>query len=102
MIPQIKPLHNSDRLHVKITRITAMQVNKETWIRIDTDAGLSGYGPSAESGPVTRDILASLETGRHAALSLIGQDPLAIQVHFHNLFYRRAAAWASCACLQWY
>jgi galactonate dehydratase len=73
---------------VKITRITAMQVNKETWIRIDTDAGLTGYGPSGESGPVTRDILASLETGRHAALSLIGQDPLAIQVHFHNLFYR--------------
>lgn len=76
------------RLNVKITRITAMAVNRETWIRIDTDAGVTGYGPSAESGPVTRDILASLETGRHAALSLIGQDPLAIQVHFHNLFYR--------------
>ena len=83
MIPSL-----GQRLNVKITRLSAMQVNKETWIRIDTDAGLSGYGPSAESGPVTRDILASLESGRHAALSLIGQDPLAIQVHFHNLFYR--------------
>jgi galactonate dehydratase len=83
MIPSL-----DQRLNVKITRLSAMQVNNETWIRIDTDAGLSGYGPSAESGPVTRDILANLETGRHAALSLIGQDPLAIQVHFHNLFYR--------------
>ena len=81
-------LHPSNRLHVKITRISAMQVNHETWIRIDTDAGLSGYGPCAESGPIARDVLASLETGRHAALTLIGQDPLAIQVHFHNLFYR--------------
>lgn len=81
-------LHPSNRLHIKITRISAMQVNHETWIRIDTDAGLSGYGPCAESGPIARDVLASLETGRHAALTLIGQDPLAIQVHFNNLFYR--------------
>lgn len=80
--------HVTHNLNVKITRITAMQVNGETWIRIDTDAGVRGYGPSAESGPVTRDILASLETGRHAALSLIGKDPLSIQVHYYNLFYR--------------
>ncbi len=73
---------------VKITQITAMQVNHETMIKIETDAGVCGYGPCGESGPVARSILASLESGRHEALSLIGQDPLAIEVHFHSLFYR--------------
>ena len=80
----------ADDRQVCIRRITAVQVNGETWIRVDTDSGLTGYGPCGESGPVARDILASLETGRHAALSLIGQDALAIQVHFQNLFYRVA------------
>lgn len=67
---------------VKITAIHAMALKNiagNCLIRVDTDAGLTGYGEAGASGPMAR---ARIETMK--AL-LIGKDPLAIEVHFHNL-----------------
>ncbi|MBM3188674.1 MAG: mandelate racemase/muconate lactonizing enzyme family protein [Chloroflexi bacterium] len=76
------------RRQIAITAIKAMQVKTmATLIRIETDAGIVGYGPCGGSGPLARAVLAGLEGGRLPHLGLIGKDPLAIQVHFHNLFY---------------
>ena len=76
------------RDQVKITRITAVQLKERgTLIRIDTDAGISGYGECHGTGPFARSVIASLEGGRLPHLGLVGKDPLAIQVHFHNMFY---------------
>ena len=72
------PLRNS----VKITRIHAMAIKNianNCLIRIDTDAGLSGYGEAGASGPMAR---ARIETMKDL---LVGQDPLAIEVHFHKM-----------------
>jgi galactonate dehydratase len=65
-----------------------MQVKGETMIKVETDAGVCGIGPCGEAGPTARAVIASLTGGRHENLSPIGQDPLAIQVHFQNMFYR--------------
>ena len=56
-------------------------------VKIETDAGLVGYGPG-EGGPQARSVIAALE--RDSGLGLIGKDPLAIRVHFHNMFYAHA------------
>ena len=81
--PQATPARDQ----VKITSIKAMQVGRRTLIKIETDAGIVGYGPCGGTGPFARDVIASLEGGRLPHLGLIGKDPLAIQVHFHNMFY---------------
>ncbi|MGN6755283.1 MAG: mandelate racemase/muconate lactonizing enzyme family protein [Thermomicrobiales bacterium] len=82
------PLSGADHSAVAITRITAMEVRTQgTLIRIETDAGLVGYGECHASGPLARAAIASLEGGRLPHLGLIGKDPLAIGVHFHNLFH---------------
>lgn len=76
------------RGQVKISSIKAMQLKERgTLIKIGTDAGISGYGECHGSGPFARDVIASLAGGRLPHLGLIGKDPLAIQVHFHNMFY---------------
>ncbi|MFN8442931.1 MAG: mandelate racemase/muconate lactonizing enzyme family protein [Caldilineaceae bacterium] len=73
---------------VKITAIKALQLKEgRTLIRIDTDAGVSGYGECHGSGPFAREAIAMLEGPRLPHLGLIGKDPLAIEVHFHNMFY---------------
>jgi L-alanine-DL-glutamate epimerase-like enolase superfamily enzyme len=73
---------------IKITGIKAMQVRDPgTLIRIETDAGICGIGPCGASGPVARDVIQVLHQGRLPHLGLIGKDPLAIRVHFHNMFY---------------
>ena len=74
---------------VKITDIKAMRLKEgRTLIRIDTDAGVSGYGECAGDGPMARSVIAAYNgAGRLPHLGLIGKDPLAIQVHFHNMFY---------------
>ena len=78
----------SARGQIKITAVKAMQVKTmATLIRIETDAGIVGYGPCGGSGPMARAVLASLEGGRLPHLGLVGKDPLSIQVHFHNMFY---------------
>jgi L-alanine-DL-glutamate epimerase-like enolase superfamily enzyme len=73
---------------IRITDIKAMQVRDPgTLIKIETDAGISGMGPCGASGPVARDVIRVLHQGRLPHLGLIGKDPLAIRVHFHNMFY---------------
>jgi galactonate dehydratase len=75
---------------VKITRITALQTKGLSLVRIDTDAGITGYGPCGGNGPFARNVIAGLEGGRLPHLGLVGKDPLAIEVHFHNMFYAYA------------
>lgn len=74
---------------VKITAIKAMQLKERggTLIKIETDAGVTGYGECHSSGPFARAAIAQLEGPRLPHLGLIGKDPLAIAVHFHNMFY---------------
>ena len=72
------PLRNK----VKITAVKAMALRDiagNCLIRIDTDAGLTGYGEAGSTGPMAR---ARIETMR---TQLIGKDPLTIEVHFHNM-----------------
>lgn len=71
----------ADRGKVKITAVKMKPVSAlaHTLIRIDTDAGVSGFGESGVSGAMMK---AWLE--RYTPL-LVGQDPLAIQVHFHRM-----------------
>jgi L-alanine-DL-glutamate epimerase-like enolase superfamily enzyme len=75
------------RDQVKITAIKAMQTTTGTRIKIETDAGICGYGPCGGSGPFARAVIAGLEGPRLPHLGLIGKDPLAIGVHYHNMFY---------------
>lgn len=73
---------------VKITAIKALQLKERgTLIKVETDAGISGYGECHGSGPLAREAIAGLEGPRLPHLGLIGKDPLAIQVHFHNMFH---------------
>jgi galactonate dehydratase len=72
----------SHRGKVKITAIHAVQIKNiagNCLIRIDTDAGLHGYGEAGVSGPMARARLVQFGP------MLIGQDPLPIERHFHNL-----------------
>lgn len=82
-LPRYQLLAAEHRNKVKITRISAMEIQGDrsySLIRIDTDAGLSGYGEAGVSGPVAR---AQIETRlKHV---LLHGDPLAIEVHFHNM-----------------
>jgi L-alanine-DL-glutamate epimerase-like enolase superfamily enzyme len=48
-------------------------------IRIDTDAGLTGYGEAGSSGPMARSRIEQIKP------MLVGQDPLSIERHFHNM-----------------
>ena len=67
---------------VKITAVKAMALKNiagNCLIRVDTDAGLTGYGEAGATGPMAR---ARIETMRGL---LIGQDPLAIEVLFHRM-----------------
>jgi galactonate dehydratase len=94
---------------VKITAVKAMSVRAGgapsgrggrggagggggTMIKIETDAGIDGYGPALGSGPLARAVIAEFmsDQGSAKGLGLIGKDPLAIEVHHHNMFY----AWA--------
>ena len=80
--------NTSARGQVKITAIKALQPERDaTLIKIETDAGISGYGPCHGTGPFVRAAIARLEGPRLPHLGLIGKDPLAIEVHFHNMFY---------------
>ncbi|MCP5116681.1 MAG: mandelate racemase/muconate lactonizing enzyme family protein, partial [bacterium] len=67
---------------VKITAVKAMQLSfgaNNTLIKIETDAGLVGYGEAGSSGDMAR---ARIETMNRF---LIGRDPLAIERHFHEM-----------------
>lgn len=82
------PLLANRQGETKITAIKAIQVQpRGTLIKIETDSGVCGYGECHGSGPAVRAAIASLEGPRLTHLGLIGKDPLAIRVHFHNMFY---------------
>ena len=75
----------------KITAIRAMRLDSGfCLIRVDTDAGVSGYGECGDlDGTHAR---ATIDThaaggGRLPHLGLVGKDPLAIRVHHHNMFH---------------
>ena len=70
------------RNKVKITGVQAMALRDiagNCLIKIQTDAGLTGYGEAGATGPMAR---ARIETMRGL---LVGRDPLTIEVHFHNM-----------------
>lgn len=70
------------RNQVKVTAIHAMAIKNiagNCLVRIDTDAGLSGYGEAGATGPMAR---ARIETMKPL---LMGKDPLSIEVHFHQM-----------------
>lgn len=72
---------------VKITAIKAMQVQGiagNCLIKVETDQGLTGYGEAGATGPMARARIQQL-IGQSM---LIGQDPLAIEKHFHDMTAR--------------
>src|SRR5450755_2297825 len=82
LFTRFQTLAQPHKNRVKITRIQAMAIQKiagNCLIRIDTDAGLTGYGEAGATGPMAR---ARIETMNNL---LIGKDPLAIEVHFQNM-----------------
>ncbi len=82
------PLLAARQGDVKITAIKAMQLAEgRTLLKVETDAGVAGYGECHGSGPFAREVIAGLAGPRLPHLGLIGKDPLAIQVHFHNMFH---------------
>jgi galactonate dehydratase len=67
---------------VKITAVKAMQVQNiagNCLIKVETDAGLTGYGEAGASGPMARAYIDRFRP------MLVGQDPLAIEKHFLNM-----------------
>jgi galactonate dehydratase len=67
---------------VKITALKAMQVQGiagNSLVKVETDAGLTGYGEAGATGPMARAWLERFQT------LLIGQDPLPIERHFLNM-----------------
>ncbi len=66
---------------VKITGIRAMNLGKRgtSLLKIETDAGLVGYGEASASGPMLRARIEEMMP------LLEGQDPLAIERHFHAM-----------------
>jgi galactonate dehydratase len=76
---------------VKISDIRAMRLDDGfCLVRIDTDAGVSGYGECGDNdGNLVRAImeLHAKGGGRLPHLKLIGKDPLPIGVHHHNMFH---------------
>ncbi|MGH9661293.1 MAG: mandelate racemase/muconate lactonizing enzyme family protein [Bryobacteraceae bacterium] len=81
-IARYRALAQPHRGRVKITAIKAMQIRNiagNTLVKVETDAGLIGYGEAGASGPMMR---ARIE---HMKLHLIGQDPLSIERHFQNM-----------------
>jgi L-alanine-DL-glutamate epimerase-like enolase superfamily enzyme len=86
--PSYEALAASARGQVQITGIHALQPKRgATLIKVETDAGIAGYGPCHGSGPYARAVIAGLEGPRLPHLGLIGKDPLAIGLHHHNMFY---------------
>lgn len=82
LFPRFQALAAPDAGKLKITAVKAMAIRNianNCLIKIETDSGLVGYGEAGASGPMAR---ARIETMRNL---LIGKDPLAIEVHFHQM-----------------
>jgi L-alanine-DL-glutamate epimerase-like enolase superfamily enzyme len=74
-------LSESQAKQVKITAVKAMQIDFEhdgCLIKIETDSGLVGYGESGVNSNVARAYIQN-------RVRLVGQDPLSIAKHFHNM-----------------
>ncbi len=75
------------RKKVKITAIKAMQVRGiagNCLIKIETDQGLTGYGEAGATGPMARARIQQIIANG----MLMGQDPLSIEKHFHDMTTR--------------
>ena len=64
------------RQQVKITAVKALQLAGQpaTILRIDTDAGISGYGPAHGTGPYVREAIAwalTASTGQPDSISSV-------------------------------
>ena len=82
LFARLQALAAPNRNQVKITNVQAMAIKNiagNCLIRIDTDAGLTGYGEAGSTGPMARARLATMKP------LLLGKDPLTIEVHFQNL-----------------
>lgn len=72
----LNSLSESEKNHVRITAIKAMQLKNtggQSLVKVETDAGIYGIGEAGASGPMARAQL------RHLEHYLIGEDPLDIQ-----------------------
>jgi len=79
---RLRALAQPHRGKVKITSVKAMAIKNiagNCLIKIETDAGITGYGEAGSTGPMAR---ARIDTMKQM---LIGRDPLTIEVHFHNM-----------------
>jgi len=86
----LETLAEADRGQASITAIKALRLDDGIAIvRIDTDAGISGYGECGHNdGDLVRAVIAEYsEGGRLPHLGLLGNDPLAVRVLHHNMFY---------------
>lgn len=77
---------------VKITAIKAMQLDFQfdgCLIKIETDAGITGYGEAGVNSRIARDIIEhldwALQRTRGGGFRLIGEDPLSIERHFYRM-----------------
>lgn len=75
---------------VRITDVRAMRLDDGfCLVRVDTDAGVSGYGECGDNdGNLVRAVIELFAKGggRLPHLKLVGKDPLLIGVHHHNMF----------------
>ena len=82
LFPTLEALAQTHRGKVKITDLKAMQVDRiagNCLIKVETDAGLVGYGEAGASGPMARSRLQQLKS------VLVGQNPLSVERHFMNM-----------------
>ncbi len=82
LFPVLRAFAAPERGKVKITAVKAMAIKNianNCLIRIETDAGVAGYGEAGASGPMARARVATMQQ------YLMGKDPLAIEVHFHQM-----------------
>lgn len=90
-MPSTAHLSGADRGQATIIDIKALRLdNGFCLVRIDTDAGISGYGECGDlDGDLVRAAILTHAKGgaRLPHLQVVGKDPLDIGVHHHNLFY---------------
>jgi L-alanine-DL-glutamate epimerase-like enolase superfamily enzyme len=77
---------------VKITAIKAMQLDFQfdgCLLKIETDAGLMGYGETGVNSKIARDQIEhldwALQRARGGSERLIGGDPLSIERHYYRM-----------------
>jgi L-alanine-DL-glutamate epimerase-like enolase superfamily enzyme len=74
------------RGELKITAIKALQLDIQgdgCLVKVETDAGITGYGETGVNASMARVQIALMARG------LIGSDPLAIERHFQNMISRK-------------